>query len=92
MLKIITCDKSNYEKKLFSYVNNVSMNNKKRSAIVSNIIKKISIGKINKFKEENSLLSQQWVMDPKKKVWDILKELNLGSIEIKEFYRVKIGE
>ena len=57
-----------------------------------NIIKKISIGKINKFKEENSLLSQQWVMDPKKKVWDILKELNLGSIEIKEFYRVKIGE
>ena len=56
------------------------------------IIKKISIGKINKFKEENSLLSQQWVMEPKKKVGDILKELNLGSIEIKEFYRVKIGE
>ena len=56
------------------------------------IIKKISIGKINKFKEENSLLNQQWVMEPKKKVKDILKELNLGSIEIKEFYRVKIGE
>ena len=56
------------------------------------IIKKISIGKINKFKEENSLLSQQWVMEPKKKVKDILKELNLGDIEIKEFYRVKIGE
>ena len=56
------------------------------------IIKKISIGKINKFKEENSLLNQQWVMEPKKKVKDILKELNLGDIEIKEFYRVKIGE
>ena len=56
------------------------------------IIKKISIGKINKFKEENSLLSQQWVMEPKKKVGEILKELNLGDIEIKEFYRVKIGE
>ena len=56
------------------------------------IIKKISIGKINKFKEESSLLSQQWVMEPKKKVRDILKELNLGNIEIKEFYRVKIGE
>ena len=56
------------------------------------IVKKISIGKINKFKEENSLLNQQWVMEPKKKVKDILKELNLGSIEIKEFYRVKIGE
>ena len=56
------------------------------------IIKKISIGKINKFKEENSLLNQQWVIEPKKKVKDILKELNLGDIEIKEFYRVKIGE
>ena len=56
------------------------------------IVKKISIGKINKFKEENSLLNQQWVMEPKKKVKDILKELNLGDIEIKEFYRVKIGE
>ena len=31
------------------------------------IIKKISLGKINKFKEESSLLNQQWVMEPKKK-------------------------
>ena len=45
MLKLITCNKSNYEKKLFSYVNNTSMNNKKRSEIVSNIIKKIKKNK-----------------------------------------------
>ena len=45
MLNLITCNESNYEKKLFSYVNNVSMNNKKRSAIVSNIIKKIKKNK-----------------------------------------------
>jgi len=56
------------------------------------IAKKISLGKINKFKEENSLLNQQWVMEPKKKVKDLLKELNLGSIEIKDFYRLKIGD
>ena len=31
------------------------------------IVKKISIGKINKFKEESSLISQAWVMEPKKK-------------------------
>ena len=30
------------------------------------IIKKISLGKIKKFKEDNSLLNQQWVMDSKK--------------------------
>ena len=45
MLNLITCNKSNYEKKLFSYVNNVSMNNKRRSEIVSNIIKKIKKNK-----------------------------------------------
>jgi len=56
------------------------------------IIKKISLGKINKFKEENSLLSQPWVMEPKKKVHDIIKELNISDFKIKDFYRLKIGE
>ena len=31
------------------------------------IIKKISIGKLNKFKEDSSLLTQDWVIEPKKK-------------------------
>ena len=56
------------------------------------IIKKISIGKINKFKEENALLSQFWVMDPKKKVQNIIKELNISDLKIKDFFRIKIGE
>ena len=56
------------------------------------IIKKISIGKLNKFKEENSLLTQSWVMEPKKKVKDILKELSINDLKIKDFYRLKIGE
>ncbi len=56
------------------------------------IAKKISIGKINKFKEENSLMSQNWVMEPKKKVQDILTELNVPNLKIKEFARLKIGE
>jgi len=56
------------------------------------IIKKISLGKINKFKEENSLLSQPWVMEPKKKVHDIIKELKISDFKIKDFYRLKIGE
>ena len=56
------------------------------------IVKKISIGKINKFKEENSLLTQQWVMDPKKKVINIIDELKIADLKIKDFYRIKIGE
>ena len=47
---------------------------------------------MNKFKEENSLLSQAWVMEPKKKVEDIVRELSIADLKIKEFYRIKIGE
>ena len=56
------------------------------------IVKKISLGKMNKFKEENSLLNQAWVMEPKKKVKNILKELNISDLKIKDFFRLKIGE
>ncbi len=56
------------------------------------IVKKISIGKMNKFKEENALLTQDWVMEPKKKVRDILKELDIKDLKIKDFFRLKIGE
>ena len=64
----------------------------KSSGKPENIIKKISLGKLNKFKEENSLLNQQWVMEPKKKVKEIIKELNLNNFKINEFSRIKIGE
>ena len=57
-----------------------------------NIIKKISEGKINKFKEENSLLNQAWVMEPKKKVKDIINELKISDLKIEKFSRLKIGE
>ena len=56
------------------------------------IAKKISVGKIKKFKEDNSLLNQQWVMEPKKKVKDIIKELNIDRLKINDFLRIKIGE
>ena len=56
------------------------------------IVQKISLGRINKFKEENTLLSQAWVMEPKKKVQDILTELSITDLRIKDFYRLKIGE
>ncbi len=56
------------------------------------IAKKISLGKINKFKEENSLMTQDWVIEPKKKVQDIISEINIPNLKIKEFVRIKIGE
>jgi len=64
----------------------------KNSGKPEEIAQKISLGKINKFKEENGLLSQAWVMEPKKKVQDIVKELSINDLKIKDFYRLKIGE
>ena len=53
---------------------------------------KISKGKISKFLNDNSLLNQLWIMDPKKKVSDILKE-NSSDKEIKilQFIKYKVG-
>ena len=64
----------------------------KNSGKPEDIAKKISLGKMKKFKEENALLTQAWVMEPKKKVSDVLKELSIADLKIKEFYRIKIGE
>lgn len=64
----------------------------KNSGKPEDIAKKISLGKMNKFKEENALMTQAWVMEPKKKVQDVLKELAVTGLKIKEFSRIKIGE
>jgi len=64
----------------------------KNSGKSKEIAQKISLGKMNKFKEENALLTQAWVMEPKKKVQDIIKELSISDLKIKEFVRFKIGE
>ena len=64
----------------------------KSSGKPDEIVQKISLGKMNKFKEENALLTQAWVMEPKKKVQDIVKDLNIPDLKINDFYRIKIGE
>ncbi|MDA7923716.1 translation elongation factor Ts [Candidatus Pelagibacter sp.] len=64
----------------------------KSSGKPEEIAQKISLGKMNKFKEENALLTQAWVMEPKKKVQDIIKELNIADLKINDFFRIKIGE
>ena len=64
----------------------------KNSGKPEDIAKKISVGKMNKFKEENALLTQAWGMEPKKKVKDIIQELSINDLKIKEFSRIKIGE
>ena len=64
----------------------------KNSGKPEEIANKISIGKINKFKQDSSLMTQDWVMEPKKKVKDIINEINIPNLKIKEFIRIKIGD
>ena len=64
----------------------------KSSGKPDDIVQKISLGKMNKFKEDNALLTQAWVMEPKKKVQDVVKDLNISNLKIIDFYRIKIGE
>ena len=57
------------------------------------IVEKIALGKLNKFIGENTLLNQEWIMEPKKKVKDVIKEFaGKDKFEIKEFLRFKTGE
>ena len=53
------------------------------------MIEKISQGKIGKFISENTLINQVWIMDPKKRVSDILKD---NDVKILDFIRYKVGE
>ena len=57
------------------------------------IVEKIALGKLNKFIGENTLLNQEWIMEPKKKVKDVIKEFaGKDKFEIKNFLRFKVGE
>ena len=59
----------------------------------TNIVDKIATGKLNKFIAENTLLNQEWILEAKKKVKDILKEVaGKDEIKIKKYIRFKVGE
>ena len=88
----IALNEDEIKKEILEKEQNLISEELKNSGKPDEIAKKISIGKLKKFKEENSLLTQPWVMQPKKKVQDVIKELNIPDFKIKEFYRIKIGE
>jgi len=88
----ISLDKDGINKDILKKEEELVAEELKNTGKPEDIVKKISLGKMNKFKEDNSLLNQAWVMEPKKKVNDILKELKISDLKIKDFFRLKIGE
>ena len=53
------------------------------SGKTGDIAEKISKGKINKFISENTLLNQAWIIDPQKKISDILKKKKRKAMKSK---------
>ena len=88
----LAISQDNIDIKIIEKENELINEELKNSGKSDEIIKKISIGKLNKFKEESSLMTQDWVMEPKKKVKDIINELKIDNLKIVDFCRYKIGE
>ena len=79
-----------WEKRIYDYYKKKELKNSKKD---TKIVDKIALGKLNKFINENTLLNQEWIMDPQKKVKDIIKETaKSDKIIIKRFIRYKVGE
>ena len=89
----LAIDKDGLDPSLISKEKEIIIEELKNSGKDTKIIEKITIGKLNKFIMDNTLLNQEWVMEPKKKVKDIIKEVSgKDKIIIKNFMRYKVGE
>ena len=88
----IALNSNEIDQELIDKETNLIAEELKNSGKPEEIAKKISLGKINKFKDENSLMTQDWVIDQKLKVKDVVKSLEIEDLNINEFVRLKIGE
>ena len=89
----LSIDKDGLDHQILEKEKEIIKEELKNSGKEDKIIDKIAIGKLNKFISENTLLNQEWIMEPKKKVKDIIKTLAAKEkIVVKKFVRFKVGE
>ena len=89
----LAIDKQDLDQNVLKKEKEIITEELKNSGKDSKIIDKIATGKLNKFISENTLLNQEWIMEPKKKVKDILQFVQgKDKIRIKNFVRFKVGE
>ena len=88
----LAIDQNSINEDLISKEKNIISEELASSGKPKEIIEKISVGRLNKFKTENALLTQPWVMEPKKTVSDILNSLEIKDLKIENYSRIKIGE
>lgn len=86
-------DKENLDQKVLEKEKEIITEELKNSGKDIKIVDKIAFGKLNKFISDNTLLNQEWIMEPKKKVKDIMKEVaSKEKIKVIKFIRFKVGE
>ena len=91
--RFIFANKENLDHGILEKEKEIILEELKNSGKDTKIIDKIAMGKLNKFIAETTLLNQEWIMEPKKRVKDIIKEVaGKDKIEIKKFIRFKVGE
>ncbi len=89
----LAIDKDGLDKNLLEKEKEIIIEELKNSGKDAKIVDKIALGKLNKFVSDNTLLNQEWIMEPKKKVKDFLNEvLTNDKIEVIRFIRFKVGE
>ena len=89
----LSIDKDSLDEKILNKEKEIITEELKNSGKDIKIIEKIAAGKLNKFVAENTLLNQEWIMEPKKKVKDVLKEVSgKDTMKIVRFIRFKVGE
>ena len=89
----LTIDKDTLDQNLLKKEKEIITEELKNSGKDNKIIDKIVLGKLNKFVADNTLLNQEWIMEPKKKVKDIIKEVaGKDHLIVKKFIRFKVGE
>jgi elongation factor Ts len=92
-LSPLAMDKEDLNQNMLKKEKEIIIEELKNSGKDSKIIDKIAAGKLNKFINDNTLLNQEWIIEPKRKVKEALKEAaGKDKIEIKKFVRYKVGE
>ena len=88
----LSIDSSDLKKDIIKKEEEIIKEELKNSGKKTEMIDKIASGKLNKFINDNTLLNQPWIIDPKKKVKDILKDFGGDNLKIIDFIRFKVGE
>ena len=92
-LSPLAIDKEDLDQNILKKEKEIIIEELKNSGKDTKIVEKIAIGKVNKFINDSTLLNQEWIMEPKKKVRDVIKEVvGKDKMKIKKFVRFKVGE